>query len=319
MFVTYLWTIYELLCTILELPSEKYIRSYIYILITAHRPTWSWTSFESSHGPKERGHITSGNFPMGRSPESKAFAKGFVFGVQKMMGENQDMLKINMLKHVEDLTGSEGKSIFTSPLKHEETMGEYVYFASPRNVPPILWSVRVELLVPPTLFPEGSARGFGSAGRRGFQCSIVAFLCIYIYKYISRLQFLWILGFPPFISRYFSRIEGIQITYIITECTPVNSLYFTVCMWPKLEKSCWPTTMGSSCFTLKRPQEDMWNLNICRLNIHSIEYSGGFMNIPIVGMMKIYAKHQCITIWDHPMKHSHDLAHLSQRSFHRQK
>lgn len=95
------------------------------------------------------------------------------------------MLKINMLKNVEHLTGSERKSMFTSPLKHEETMGEYVYFASPRDVPPILWSVTVELLVPPTLFPEGSARGFWQCGSTWFSVfyGMVAFLCIN--KFIS--------------------------------------------------------------------------------------------------------------------------------------
>ena len=193
------------------------------------------------------------------------------------------MLKINMLKHVENLTGSEGKSIFTSPLKHEGNHGwiSIFRFSKRRAAHSLVGNSGAPC--PTHVVSLVTKRGFCSAGRRGFRCSMVAFLCIYI----SRLQCLWILGFPSFISRCFSRIEGIQITYIITECTPVNSLYFTVCMWPKLEKSCWPTTMGSSCFTLKRPQKDMWNLNICVynniccLNIHSIEYSGGFMKLRI--------------------------------------
>lgn len=58
---------------------------------------------------------------MGRSKSLRSSLR-VLFWVQKMMGENQDMLKINMLKNVENLTGSERKSIFTSPLKHEETM-----------------------------------------------------------------------------------------------------------------------------------------------------------------------------------------------------
>lgn len=67
--------------------------------------------------------------------------------------------------------------------------------------------------------------------------------------------------------------------YVITECTPVNSLYFTVCMWPN---------HGIKLFHLESVQNGhveskslCITINMSSRDIHSIEYSGGFMNIPI--------------------------------------